>query len=403
METALDKDYIVYQIQQVLNKVHANERKRKINLKHDRLTFACPICGDSHKDMSQKRGHLFFNNLYYKCYNEDCRSNFTKLCKLYDVQIDPSKKLELINYIDLNFHKSSSDEWLNGSLDKLIKWDDFINWFEEGNGPLKGFKPVTFGSKVYTYLINRGIPSNAATTLFYEGLKIHPKWSEPYIVFVNKVGDKVLGMQERNLLTGDKRRFKIWKFEDLYTSIYKSELDSIEAIPYNKLSYLYNILNINFEKEITAFEGYIDSIFMPNSIGAVGINTDFSFLTREDIDVDLRFFFDNDNIGYKKSYQWLKKGYKVFIWQKLINDLAKEHKDVYKFKIWFKNEIKDLNNLMKHYNLNPKELNKYFSNSMVDILYLPFEKKKKQEEKVNDLHNVNWEQKINQLRHGARI
>lgn len=401
MSYTLDIAYLKSNLQTILDRVHTIPAKRVIKQKADRLSFACPICGDSHKDKSQKRGHLFLNNLYYKCYNEDCRSTFTKLCKEFDVQLDPNKKLELINYIDTNFHsyKQEEDDWMLGNFSKLINMEDFQAWFDSGDGPLKSFKQVQFGSKVYYYLLNRGIPDNLITTLFYEGIKVNGRWSEPTVVFVNKMNDKIIGMQERNLESGFKRRFKIWTFKELYESVHLKELDVIEAISYNKLSYLFNILNIDFEGEITIFEGFLDSIFMPNSIGAVGINTDYSFLVNNDLNI--RFFFDNDNIGKRKSQEWLKKGFRVFLWEKLINDLAKKELDPHAFKKWFNLNIKDLNKLMQVLPMHWNELNKYFSTSQFDVIYLNFEKydkKKKEEKQDNNIHNVDWMKKINELK-----
>ena len=76
-----------------------------------------------------------------------------------------------------------------------------------------------------------------------------------------------------------------------------------DLVIYNKLSYYFNILNVNFEEKITVFEGYLDSLFFPNSIGLVGVNTDFRFL--ESNNLDLQYFFDNDEAGYKKSEEKL--------------------------------------------------------------------------------------------------
>ena len=337
------------------------------------------------------RGHLFFNNLYYKCYNEDCRSTFTKLCKTYDVQLDPNKKLELINYIDLNFqtYKQNDDDFIIENLDKLISFEDLQKWFDSGNGPLRSFKPVSFGSKVYYYLLERGFPDKTITDNFYEGIKYNNKFSEPFVVFINKINNKVIGIQERNLQSEFKRKFKIWTFKELYDNIYNEDLDVIEAIPYNKLSYLFNIFNINYESIITIFEGYLDSLFFPNSIGAVGADTDFSFLTKNDLNI--RFFFDNDNKGKRKAIIWLKKGYSVFLWEKLINDLAKDAKDVYIFKKWFNRNITDLNKLMKLYPLHWKKLEKYFSNNIYDMLYINYDKEIKSYIKENNIHNINWD------------
>ena len=53
-----------------------------------------------------------------------------------------------------------------------------------------------------------------------------------------------------------------------------------------------NILNVDFSEKITVFEGYLDSLFFPNSLGVVGVNTDMRFL--ENNDLDLQYFYDND-------------------------------------------------------------------------------------------------------------
>lgn len=367
--TSLDIEYLKNNIQLILNKTHSNPQKLKIVQKHDRLSFACPICGDSHKDNYQKRGHLFFNNLYYKCYNEDCKSTFTKLCKTYDIQLDPNKKLELINYIDTNFSKyqQNNDDIITTKLDKLIPFKDLTDWFDSGKGPLKAFKPVQYGSHVYNYLINRGIPKELIIN-FYEGIQYNGKFSTPFVVFINKMKDNVIGMQIRNLENNKFRKFKIFTFKELYDSIYNTELDIIESIAYNKFSYLFNILSVNFEATITIFEGYLDSLFFPNSIGAVGINTDYSFLLNSD--TNLRFFFDNDNTGKKKSIEYIKKGRTVFLWEKLITDLSKKEENPYEFIIWFNNTIKDLNALMKYKPIHWKTLEKYFSNNKFDSFYI---------------------------------
>lgn len=400
MET-LDIDYLKSNIQQILDRVHINANKRRINdKKHDRLSFACPICGDSHNDSKLKRGHLFFNNLYYKCYNENCRSTFTKLCNDFGVQLDPNKKLALINYIDTNFHKhrQADDDMIMGNMTKLIPMPDLQAWFDSGKGGLKGFQPVQFGSAVYCYLLERGIPKDLITTLFYEGIKELGRFYEPTVVFINRIGDKIIGIQERNLKKGIYRKFKIWTFKELYEGVYDTELDEIEAISYNKLSYLFNILNVNYEREITIFEGYLDSLFMPNSIGAVGVNTDYKFLMNHDLEI--RFFFDNDDAGKKKSHEMLKKGYKVFLWEKYINALAKKETDPHTFKRWFNNNIKDLNKLMALLPTHWKELNIYFSNDIFDSLYLTYTKFQKNKPKpISDpnIHKQNWDRQIKDL------
>jgi hypothetical protein len=297
--------------------------------------------------------------------------------------------MELINYIDTHFqlYKKEENDWFISNFDKLIKLQDLQQWFDSGKGPVKNFRKVTFGSATYMYLLNRGIPRELITELFYEGIRVTGKFSEPYLIILNKMNDKIIGMQERNLKSGSNRRFRVWSFKDLYEHVYEEDLDLIESISYNKLGYLFNILNINFEKTITLFEGYTDSIFFPNSVGAVGLNSDYGIFTQNDLDV--RFFFDNDDVGKRKAHEWLKKGFKVFLWEKYINTLAKKQDDPHAFKIWFKDNIKDLNKLMQELPTDWKKLEPYFSNNVFDTLYLNYTKNNKTIKEKN-IHNYEW-------------
>jgi hypothetical protein len=125
-DTDLDKNYIKFKLKEILNKVHSNDNKKQIKEKHDRFSMACPICGDSGVDSHLKRGHLFFNNLYYKCYNENCRSTFTGLCKMFEIDIDLKKKIQFIAYIDNNINniKNDDDLFILSNIEKIIPLQD---------------------------------------------------------------------------------------------------------------------------------------------------------------------------------------------------------------------------------------------------------------------------------------
>lgn len=392
----IDKIYITDTIRTILEKTHVNHIKHKINVKQDRLTFACPICGDSSKNPHEKRGHLFFNNLYYKCYNEDCRSTFTGLCKTFGITVDIDLHERIRNYIDiqLSLYNKKNDEWFMSNFDKLIPMEEFMDWANSGNSPYKELGEINFGSKAYMYLLDRGFNEKQITTYFYQATKVVPWGLEPYIIFLNVKNDKVLGMQERNLRLGDSRRFKIWTFKEIYDNVYKTDLDMIESIGYNKLSYLFNIFNVDFNGIVTIFEGYIDSLFFPNSIGAVGANTDFRIF--KDNDIETRFFFDNDVTGKDNSYKYLKEGYSVFLWEKLIKYLASKEIDPYQYTKWFNNNIKDMNQLILKTKLTWKDLLPFFSDNKMDIIYLNYvkqnwyQKKKEEEKNKNNIHNYEW-------------
>jgi len=158
-----------------------------------------------------------------------------------------------------------------------------------------------------------------------------------------------------------------------------------DLVIYNKLSYYFNILNVNFEEKITVFEGYLDSLFFPNSIGLVGVNTDFRFL--ESNNLDLQYFFDNDEAGYKKSEEKLKENYAVFLWRKLFEDIVNKKNAADPYRLLHRiSKVKDINKLAE---LVPEpfkklELNSFFSQDVMDVKWIPkFRRRKKNEEETD--------------------
>ena len=374
----LDKDYIKSKIQELVNKVHTDPRKRVIKVHPDSIQYACETCLDSEKDSSKKRSHLYFKNMFKICYNEGCNMSFTSLMKNHGIELDLQKKLDIYNYIDTNIRYKKEDNFVIEKLDRLIDIDFLIEFLN--NNPstqFSKFSTIKQNSAAYQYLKFERLIDNFEN-IYEAEYAITPKWKEKVIVLLNKSGKKVLGLQIRNLRSGEKRMFKIFNFEKLHNMLHPDDqLDEIEAVSYNKISNFYNILNVNWDQPVTIFEGYLDSLFMTNhnSIGAIGINSidEMSFLMTEGL--DLQFFFDQDNIGVRKASEMLDKGYKVFLWQKLVADLLKNKTDKYKAKKYLL-KIKDLNQLVKEINnfetFNKINLQKYFSNDIFDKLYLDF-------------------------------
>ena len=151
-----------------------------------------------------------------------------------------------------------------------------------------------------------------------------------------------------------------------------TDYDITEMVIYNKLSYFFNILNVDFSHTVTIFEGYIDSLFYPNSIGVVGVNTDVKFL--ETNNLEIQYFYDNDIAGYKKSEKKIKDGFKVFLWNKLFENVVDNKKSDDPYKLLNRiNKVKDLNKLAEFAN-NPYsklKLSNFFSEDIYDIKYLP--------------------------------
>ncbi len=393
----LDINYIKDIIENILKDKFGDNIKSKVLIKHDCLLFACPICGDSEKNMHKKRAKIFFNNLKMYCYHMGCQSTLTKLCRNNNISIDPDKKLKMFEYLDaqVSYTKTRSDDYILENLDLAIPIDMLIERFNDGTSFLMGFKPVTYNSKVYNYLIKeRQLNKSIVQNHMYEAkYRVTDKWYEDVVVFVNKYNDKVFGLQFRNLRRGERRMFKIYQFSDLYEKIYGDIPDETLSIPYNKLSFFFNVFNVNYEKEITIFEGYIDSTLLRNSVGAVGTNTDMNFFMNNDI--NRRFFFDNDIAGNKKSSEFLLLGEKVFLWEKFFNDYAKLNSNYYK-NIQALRDIKDLNTLAITANTQDPEndlnLNKYFSNDKYDLMWIPKPvKTDKRQQFINSKYGIDYD------------
>lgn len=370
---------IVASLQRILDFRHTNSEKRKVRLYPsygipDRIAMACPVCLDSEKTDSKKRGNLYLKNFRYKCFN--CGENMTYigLMKMFDQPISPELRMEIVNNLDTYQQKVRWDEEesITNNLSKLIPIDELATYFNTDPASfLKEFKPVQKGSKVYQYLTEvRQIHdlSDIYEAKYYR----NPKWWEPVLVNINQAKGKVLGIQLRNIRSEKAMRFfKIITFSELYEMVKKEELDEIEAYGYDKLSMLYNILKVDWGRPITVFEGYLDTKFLPNSIGCVGTNTDVGFLLNQG--ADLRFFYDADVPGSKKSKEHIKLRHTVFLWEKFLSDWSKKSSNPHSAYRKLKAHITDLNDVAK---LIPNpyqelELENYFSIDAMDICWIP--------------------------------
>ena len=386
----MDKNYIKNIIQLVLNKEFSSKGRRKLIEYTDRLNVCCPYCGDG-KSEFKKRGNLYLNRLIFICFNCDKKTTLDKFCKDFNEQIDPDKKLEMIEHLNsVMTYSDYEGDFVDAKFEDLIDLSELERVFSQDLTPISDFKPIQVNGGVYKYLIGRGIPAEFHKNIYQAKYWKNEDESEWIIVMLNRRDTKVLGLQIRNLKEGKRRMFKIYNYENLleWTNIGKDveeELDINQLVIYNKLSYYFNILNVDFGDTITVFEGYLDSLFFPNSIGLVGVNTDYRFLEANDLQI--QYFFDNDEAGYKKSEEKLKNGWSVFLWKKLFESIVdkKNSSDPYAL-LHRVSKVKDINKLATLVE-NPYkklELPMFFSKDVLDIKWIPkFKRKKKKIEEVD--------------------
>ena len=380
------KEYMNHIVQKIVNKEFSSKMERMIISHNDRVQFRCPFCHEG-RTKAKKRANIYYNKLLFICFRCGYKTTFDKLCRQFNEQLDPEKKLEMIEHLNsVMTYSDYEGDFVDARMENLIDLTELERVFSQDLTPISDFKPIQVNGGVYKYLIGRGIPPEYHKNIYQAKYWKNEDEHEWIIVMLNRRGDKVLGMQIRNLKEGRKRMFKIYNYENLleWVNIGKdiSEADMNSLVIYNKLSYYFNILNVNFSDRITVFEGYLDSLFFPNSIGLVGVNTDFRFL--ENNNLDLQYFFDNDEAGYKKSEEKLKNEFSVFLWKKLFEDIVNKKNTDDPFQLLHRiSKVKDINKLCQ---LVPDayrklELQKYFSKDLLDIKWIPkFKKTKKKEE-----------------------
>jgi DNA-directed RNA polymerase subunit RPC12/RpoP len=380
------KEYINHIVEKIASK-EFNSRMESSVIKHiDRVQIRCPYCHEG-KTKTKKRGNVYYNKLLYVCFRCDKKTTFDKFCRDFDESIDPDKKLEMIEYLDsvMDYSDYESD-FLDTKLDDLINLADLENVFNNNLTNITDFSPIKENSGIYKYLLGRGIGPELHKDIYQAKYWRTEDQHEWVIVMLNRRGDKVLGMQVRNLKLGKRRMFKIYNYESLLELVNINNPDydpePSKLVLYNKLSYFFNILNVDMMSTITVFEGYIDSLFYKNSIGLVGVNTDMKFI--ENNDLDIQYFFDNDEAGYKKSEEKIKAGYRVFLWKKLFDDIVSKKKTPDPHQLLHRiSKIKDINKLFELLPDAGSKLNlsDFFSLDAYDIRWVPKFRKKKIEDK----------------------
>jgi hypothetical protein len=287
------------------------------------------------------------------------------------------------------------DDVMMATADKLIDMSQLEIVFNSHETPISDFKPIQANGGIYKYLVGRGIPPHLHRDIYQGKFWRNEEESEWVIIMLNRRGNKVIGAQIRNLKEGKRRNFKIYNYETLYKWVHPEEdIDIGEMVIYNKLSYYFNILNVDFSNKITVFEGFIDSLFFPNSIGMVGVNTDSKFI--ESNNLDLQYFFDNDEAGHKKSEQKIKEGFPVFLWKKLFDDIVDKKNSNDPHSLLYRiNKVKDLGKLseMVPNCYKSLKLDTFFSKDVMDIKYIP----KYIKRKYNKKDTIDYNKKFGEI------
>ncbi len=347
------KTLIESEVQAVLNTEHRSSEKRNINTHEDRLQFACPYCGDSYADATKKRGNIWWDTLYFHCYNCNKHKSLVKFLSDFNRYFTDSNHFTVLKYIKENQSEIAAVDSLDIEMfkninDLAISKEDFFTKFD--------YYPINEKTyRAYPYLKSRLLHHKLNNFAYNPTKKLLA------IFNLNHNGNKILGFQTRNLDSTKTTRSKYLSYDiSKLRDLMGLELIAKDRDRLDKLSLIFGILSIDLTKDFTMFEGPIDSMFLSNSLSLTGVG-------KEPFDFDelptVKYFFDNDKAGKEKMIQKIKKNKRVFLWDKYLRD-----------NFLINRKIKDLNDLIKiaYFEKKPilKNLNDYFSDNPLDIVFM---------------------------------
>lgn len=365
-------DNVKIKLVKILNTSFSNEYKRKIYTYPDRWNFCCPICGDSVSDNYKKRGNLYLNSMSYHCYNCGCHYGINSFLHLFNEELSDDDKIA-IHEIQQNskkfekkFHGSKSISLIYQLLGKVAVPKSIFFKINDLTSPYKN----TF---VSNYLNSRKIDIRK-----WKYFAFREKSNELYILNINQ-DDRIIGYQIRQLdINSKKSRYLTRSLSKMYIEMFDKRIDSIVEKILNKvenskkfideedgienivahldkLSGLFNIMNIDVSRQLTITEGPIDSLMVDNCValqGATKMNDYFDNVE------SVRYLFDNDITGRKHAIDKIKKHKQVFLW------------DMYFEKIRCVDKIKDVNDLVKCNKFKIDVFNTCFSDNEFDIIMI---------------------------------
>ena len=316
--------------------------------------FRCPVCGDSQKNRSMKRGHVKFRNdgmesfWYYKCFNGDCSANtswsaenflknqFPMIYKIYVRDLVRNKTsgndVEEIKRLNKVIQKQNEEKLKAQEKKKL----------SEEHNDTKFFVPINSDkhplcSKAREMCLSRKIPKSRSDRFFVA-------------------------------TDGKYKNRLVLPFYDNKNQIYYYQCRDLVGNPVkylnrttNKDNAIYNIHNLDESKPVCVLEGPIDSMFIENSIATMGVG--ITDVMEKKLDsLKCYYLLDNDEAGSILAKKLLRKGNYVFLWRNFLKFYR------------LPNTIKDVNDVYLHLNRTEifkwEELQQFFTKDFYDKVIL---------------------------------
>lgn len=327
--------------------------KQGIAKSQNRLNISCPYCGDS-KNHRKKRGNFYLDTLTYKCYNGGCGIFKDSITFFKDFGVFNSlsggEKREIVQILDENKSKRTNSY---GKIDFSLFVDlDFDSILIDRNDFCSSLKLVDVDkSKIISYVKRRHQTPD-------QKFAWDPKREKLYLFNLTKE-NKILGLQVRNMesIKGSSK-YLTYRLSGIYSKLMRVEDPIIieKAKRVDPISHVFGLGNLDFGRSITIFEGPMDSWLWENSVGLCSLENRFPFEVS-----GIRYWYDWDDAGIKRSMDLLSERKNVFNWGKFLED-----HDITKNRKW------DLNDLIIHLRSTGKKIRRfenYFTQDVLDLRY----------------------------------
>lgn len=334
---------VKFKLHSILNDKFSNYEKRRVDPKIGRLNFACPYCGDSHADAWKKRGNIYTQSFYYKCYNCGKYRNLAGFLKDFGYGLDIEETL-LANELQ------EGSKPMSRNVDPMILHDtvELLKWSIEREEIENKFKLVRLdNSKIFTYMKKRLQPDMTKFSWNHDAQQL-------YIFHIIPGTTRVLGYQIRNFV--HRPKYLTFKLSRIYEELGK--IVSEEVLALDDISTTFGILEIDITKPVTVFEGPLDAFLYKNSLATCSSNIDSPIQLST-----LRYMYDYDSAGKEAALEKLSQGKSVFLWRKLFKEIEMDEPGK-------KVDLTDLVVLAKRKGVRLPKLSNYFSNDKYDSYWI---------------------------------
>jgi transcription elongation factor Elf1 len=234
--------------------------------------FACPLCGDSTKDVSKARGYIYQSKhvLWMKCHNCGVSLSFSEFLKRYNNELFHEYLLQRYQVIKLDKQDDVNYEKFYSSTSRAVQSVNRDMEFDSAFVHLLG--QLDQSSAVWQYVNQRQLPIDLIKTFYYTddfqrfvntllpGKFIKPQQDPRLIIPYKDYDQQCFAFQGRSIINQKPKYYTI-------------KLDSTKES-------IFGLDRVNFAETIYVTEGPLDSLFLPNALAVSGSTFTGSFLEK---------------------------------------------------------------------------------------------------------------------------